>query len=141
MRAPRFLARSIVLLAVAACASAPSGSFNAPVVGTWDYVATQESPITATITGTLKIDAQTSGNFTGSLSITLTPSGGGSPTAMSGPLTGQSVSNTAVEFDACLDACTVPWTHLGLVAGDSLTGSWIQQGGPSGTFRAHRTGP
>lgn len=140
MRSRRLLVAS-ALLAVAACASAPSSSFNAPVVGTWDYVATQISPTAATISGTLKIDAQTSGNFTGSLSITVTPSGGGSPQAMTGPLTGQSVSNTAVEFDACLDACTVPWTHLGQVSGDSLTGSWVQQGGPTGTFRAHRTGP
>ena len=139
MRAPRSLAAAAVL-ALAACASAPSSSFNAPVVGTWDYVATQISPTAATISGTLKIDAQTGGNFSGSLSITLTPSGG-SPIAMSGPLTGQSVSNTAVEFDACLDACTVPWTHLGQVSGDSLTGSWVQQGGPTGTFRAHRTAP
>lgn len=139
MTSRRLLVAS-ALLAVTACASAPSGSFNAPVVGTWDYVATQESPTTAAITGTLKIDAETSGNFTGSLSITLTPSGG-SPIAVSGPLTGQSVSNTAVEFDACLDACTVPWTHLAQVSGDSLTGSWVQQGGPNGTFRAHRTAP
>lgn len=131
----------LMALAVAGCASAPSSGGNAPVGGTWDYVAVQESPTAASITGTLKVDAPTNGNFTGSLSIVVTPSGGGSPATMSGPLTGTSVSNSAVEFDACLDACTVPWTHLGQLAGDSLTGSWVQQGGPSGTFRAHRTGP
>ncbi|MGH7590713.1 MAG: hypothetical protein ACREL2_04685 [Gemmatimonadales bacterium] len=128
------------LVGIAACASAPSGSFNAPIVGTWDYAATQVSPTGATITGTLKVDNQSGGNFAGSLSLTLTPTGG-SPQTMSGPLTGQSVSATAVEFDACLDGCTVPWTHLGLITGDSLVGSWAQQGGPSGNFRAHRTAP
>ncbi|MGB7212994.1 MAG: hypothetical protein WBC97_10245 [Gemmatimonadales bacterium] len=131
----------VALAGVGACASAPSGSFSAPIVGTWDYVATQESPTTASISGTLKVDNQSDGNFTGSLSFTLTPSGEGSPQTMTGPLTGQSVSATAVEFDACLDGCTVPWTHLGLIAGDSLVGSWAQQGGPSGSFRAHRTAP
>lgn len=136
-RVPALLA----LLCAVGCASAPSGSFDAPIVGTWDYVGTQESPTTASITGTLKVDAQSGGSFTGSLSITLTPSGGGSPVTLTGPLTGQSVSNTAVEFDACLDACTVPWTHLGVISGDSLSGAWAQQGGPSGSFRAHRTAP
>jgi hypothetical protein len=131
----------LAVLGAIGCASAPSGSFDAPIVGTWDYVGTQESPTPASITGTLKVDGQSAGSFTGSLSITLTPSGGGSPETLSGPLTGQSVSNTAVEFDACLDACTVPWTHLGVISGDSLTGAWAQQGGPSGKFRAHRTAP
>lgn len=142
MRTLRALA-TLALLGAAGCTSAPSSAFNAPIVGTWDYAATQESPTAASITGTLKVDDQSNGNFTGSLSITLTPSGGGSPVTSTGPLTGQSVSATAVEFDACLDACTVPWTHLGQISGDSLVGRWAQAqpGGASGTFRAHRTAP
>lgn len=125
----------------AGCLSSPGAAGNAPIVGTWDYVGVQTSPTTATLTGTLKIDTQVNGNFSGTLSVVETPSGGGSPVSLGGPVSGQSLNSTQVQFDATLDDApgAGPYTHLGTITGDSLVGLWAQpQGGPAGSFRAHR---
>lgn len=137
--------RHIVLLAaalVSGCLGSPSsGSGNAPIVGTWDYVGLQTSPTTATLSGTLKIDGQQNGIFSGTLSVTETPNGGG-PVQRSGVVSGQSLSNTGVQFDVVLSNGTdsASRTHLGTITGDSLVGAWAEQviGAPSGSFRAHR---
>lgn len=133
---------SIGCVATAGCLSSPGAAGNAPIVGTWDYVAVQTSPTTATLTGTLKIDTQSSGNFSGTLSVVETPSGGGSPVSLGGPVSGQSLNSTQVQFDATLDDApgAGPYTHLGTITGDSLEGRWAEevQGGPAGSFRAHR---
>ena len=133
---------AIGCVAAAGCLSSPGAAGNAPIVGTWDYVGLQTSPTTATLTGTLKIDAQSNGNVSGTLSVIETPSGGGSPVSLGGPVTGQSVTNIDVQFYATLDNApdAQPYIHLGTITGDSLEGRWAEgtSGGPAGSFRAHR---
>lgn len=131
---------TIGCIAAAGCLSSPGAAGNAPIVGTWDYVGLQTSPTTATLTGTLKIDAQSNGSFSGTLSVVETPSGGGAPVSLGGPVSGSSLTNINVQFFATLDNApdAQPYTHLGTITGDSLTGYWAQQGGPAGKFSAHR---
>ncbi|MFI5234559.1 MAG: hypothetical protein ACHQXA_02505 [Gemmatimonadales bacterium] len=130
-------------LLTAGCLASPSGNGNAPIVGTWNYAGVQTSPITATLNGTLQINSQQNGNFSGTLSVTETPNGG-QPVIRSGAVSGQSISSTGVTFYVTLDngSDDVSRVHLGTIAGDSLNGFWAEpdggSGAPSGSFRAHR---
>lgn len=137
----RFALVAALAAGVGGCLSSPGGAGNAPIVGTWAYVATQDAPIAASLTGTLKIDNQSNGSFSGTLSVTETPSGG-SPVQRGGPVSGQSLNSTAVQFEVLLDngPDAVARTHLGQITGDSLVGNWAEEtaGGASGSFRAHR---
>lgn len=141
IRRPRHIVVFAAML-VAGCLGSPtSGGGNAPIVGTWDYAGLQTSPTTATLSGTLKIDNQQDGIFSGTLSVIETPNSG-PQVQRSGVVSGQSLSNTGVQFDVVLNNGTdsISRTHLGTITGDSLVGAWAEQvvGLPSGSFRAHR---
>ncbi len=133
---------ALLLLCGAACAvSTAPGSPGVPVTGTWRYEARQLTPVDAELTGTLAITGQTGANVSGALDMTEVDARG-TVRRLAGALAGRTLDSTTVDFDVTL--ATATRRHVGRVAGDSLTGSWIEQsaaGGPptaSGTFRAAR---
>jgi hypothetical protein len=144
--------RQVLSLALAALAltctspASPCGTGPAPdLFGPWQYEGTQESPITATLSGTLTIDSQSGQTFGGTLDVTETGNGS-APRQLSGWVTGCAL-DASVDFDALFTVETAARRHLGTVSGDSITkGSWVEfgpSGQPvaSGTFKSARSGP
>lgn len=113
-----------------------------PVVGTWNYVATQGSPSAAQLNGSLAFSGQTGAEISGTLDVTEVDAGGASR-RLDGPISGRTVDSTTLDFDLLLG--DVSRRHVGQVRGDSLTGTWVEtpiDGGlpsASGTFRALRS--
>ena len=107
------------------------------VTGTWDYAASQTSPSAASITGTLIVSTQSNGIFQGSASGS--ENDGGTITPLSGPIAGQTVNDTTVDFDIFFDANGR--RHVAAVVRDTMRGSWVETGGAStfaGSFMAIR---
>lgn len=136
--------RALVAAALlAACGSSTTGGGLGPDMrGTWTYAAYQSSPA-ATLTGTMTVDNQSNGSFTGSLSVTQTLNG--NATQLSGPLTGSGVDASTVLFDVQFTSSLNPRQHLGVVRADTVSGTWVEllSGGSSlsGSFRAIRSSP
>ena len=137
--------RTITLLAglaLAACSSAPEDC-GAPAdpSGTWDYTATQTTPA-ATVAGTWTLNRPGTCRIGGTFAATV-DDGDGSPTLMSGSISGVFLDETHVELHL-YPSSGGDRTHLGTVVADTLTGTWEQPaagGGTSGSFRAERSGP
>ena len=135
-----------IALGLAACAGSdgPDCGGTAPVAGTWAYHAVQtDPPPGATLAGILAVPGVSGCEFTGTLSVDVTPNGGGSVVTLAGPIFGIAVSGSVVSFDAQL-GLGVTRTHTADVVGDSLAGEWIEGSGtsaPRGTFWARRTAP
>lgn len=118
-----------------------SGS-PASVLGTWSYSATQASPTSATLNGTLVITTQTGPTFSGSFDVVET-NAQGAVRRLSGLVSGRAVDSVSVDFDAFVDL--VARRHLGTLAGDSIRGTWVEfepgGGASSGAFRGARSPP
>lgn len=112
-----------------------------PVVGNWNYVATQSSPLAAQLNGSLAFSGQTGAEISGTLDV-IEVGTGGQQRRLAGPVSGRTVDSTTLDFDLILGDVTR--RHVGQVRGDSLTGTWVETpldgGAPSasGTFRASR---
>ena len=116
----------------AACTQVPA------VVGTWRYSAVEEAPVHATVSGTLSITSASCDAVVGSMDIVETSATGGNQ-RLAGPVTGQVIDAMSIQFDAFVDSN--PWKHLAVLAGDSLSGSWVSVSGTqseSGTFGGRR---
>ena len=129
-------------IVLAACVtSTDTGSSTLVVTGTWDYLASQTSPTTASLAGTLFVSSQSRGVFQGSASVS--ENDGGTITPLSGTITGQTVNDTTVDFDIFFDANGR--RHVAAVVRDTMRGSWVEAGGAStfaGSFTAvRRSGP
>ena len=113
-----------------------------PVIGGWNYVATQGSPSAAQLNGALAFSGQTGAEISGTLDV-VEIGLGGQQRHLAGPVSGRTVDSTTLDFDMLLGA--VARRHVGRVRGDSLTGTWVEtplEGGlpsASGTFRASRS--
>jgi hypothetical protein len=118
-----------VALAAGACRSpAACGPATPPVLlGSWNYVATQTSPTTASLSGVLQISSQCGQQISGTLDVTQTDAGG--TRRLAGAVGGTSVGSSSVEFDAYLDAAARQ--HFATVRNDSLVGTWVEQTGGS----------
>lgn len=127
---------------LAACVtSTDTGSSTLIVTGTWDYSATQASPA-ATVAGTMIVSSQSNGIFQGSISGS--ENDGGTVTALSGTVAGQTVNDTVVDFDIFFNADANGRRHVATVVRDTMKGSWVENGSasPAGSFRAvRRSGP
>ena len=140
MRLPILLSAALVL---GGCVtdSGPSCGGDAPVLGAWEYHGTQTTPAPgATIVGTLEVSEVNGCEFSGSLSLDITPAGGGDLYSVAGPIFGVAVSDSVVNFDAQLTG-GAPRAHVAEVHGDSLAGDWIEGSGgsaPRGPFWARR---
>lgn len=130
-------ALGVCALLLAACVtSTDPGSSSLVVTGTWDYTATQTAPA-ATLSGTLIIASQSRGTYQGSASVV--ENDGGTTTPLSGPVTGQTVNDSTVDFDVFFDANAR--RHIATVARDTMRGGWVESGGAStlaGSFLAVR---
>jgi hypothetical protein len=127
--------------AVACLGATDPGKMGVPVVGSWNYVATQSSPLAAQLNGALAFSGQTGAEISGTLDV-IEVSAGGASRRLSGPVSGRTVDSTTLDFDLILGDVTR--RHVGVVKGDSLTGTWVETpldgGAPSasGTFRASK---
>lgn len=129
-----------LLLAAAGCIRDNGGGVDAPIGGSWHYEAVQTVPASpaTTYSGTLDVPDVGDGMFTGTLSGTTTVTGGAT-TPFGGAVTGTSVDEHTVDFDAFLSGPTTGRRHVGVITGDSLVGNWVESGGAlQGTFRASR---
>lgn len=121
--------------------AAPAGP-AASVLGMWSYAATQTSPSTATLTGTLEITSQVGRDFNGRLDVMETDAQG-TPRRLNGIVAGRAIDSLSVDFDAFVDV--VARRHVGTVVGDSIRGTWLEfepgGGTRSGSFRGARSSP
>lgn len=141
------LGSAISLLGALACAAACSsatdaGTTSRSVVGQWGYSATQSTPVTATLTGTLSVTQQTGHDFQGTLDV-IQQDGQGNMTHLAGIVSGQVLDSASLVFTAFLDL--VGRQHLATIARDSVHGTWVEQESGfvnSGSFvAALRTSP
>ena len=110
---------------------------GADVRGTWEYEATQ-SGSALRVDGELILSAQDGSTFSGSLQMRETDASG-AIRLRSGMVTGRLVQGGTIDFDVHFDED--PRRHVGALAGDSISGSWLQPEGNAtitGAFTAHR---
>jgi hypothetical protein len=126
----------------AACSSSTGpDTAGVSVLASWGYVGRQTSPTDAALAGTLAFMSQAGASVAGALDVVET-SAGGAQRRMAGAVSGRTVNSTTLDFDVTLTSVTR--RHIGVVKGDSITGTWIEQplggGAPSasGSFRAAR---
>lgn len=130
----------VILLPAALAGALGCGSGTGPgeppvaLVGSWAYEASQVSPASASLEGTLEIERQIGQRMEGSLDVIETSAGAGR--RLTGLLTGLALDATTVDFDVAIDG--VARRHVAEVRGDSLVGAWVEMrtGGASGTFTA-----
>ncbi len=131
------------MLLAACVTSTDTGSSTLIVTGTWDYAATQSTPTAATISGTLIVSSQSNGVFQGSASGSEME--GSTTTPVSGPIAGQTVNDTTVDFDIFFNSDPNGRRHVAAVVRDTMRGSWVETGGAgtfAGSFTAvRRSGP
>ena len=98
--------------------------------GTWSYTATQESPVRATISGTLVISAQSCSDFTETMDIVQVTSLG-ERQRMAGPVSGVLLDSMSARFTATLG--NGDREHLARFVGDSVRGTWVETASGSST--------
>jgi hypothetical protein len=130
----------MLVAALAACSESPVESCGETALtpGRWRYSAVQESPVRATMEGTLQISTVQCGDFTGSLDVLVTDAQG-QQRRVAGPLTGRAVNGTALRFDVDVEMTTRQ--HVGMLSADSVNGNWLVVAGSatvSGTFRSRK---
>ena len=112
----------------------------ANITGTWRYVALQTGPTRESLDGSLSLSRQSGASFEGRLDVQVVDVQTGQSRTANGIVTGSAPEGGTVDFDVSLDS--KPRRHVGLLAGDTITGTWIASaaGGitGSGTFRAER---
>jgi hypothetical protein len=111
---------------------------SSPLVGSWRYAATRQTPEPGTAAGTLSITTAGCGVLTGQLDITETNEAGATQ-RLAGMVTGAVFDDGSIRFDAELPGGARQ--HLATVVGDSLEGNWASVGGTfaaSGSFGGHR---
>jgi hypothetical protein len=115
---------AILSMLLLGCESSTTPGAGVNVVGTWSLTATQISP-PLEITGEVLIEHQDGSSVTGEVA-TLEEAADGTVSPHSGSLAGR-VLGDVVDFDVFIDL--EPRRHVGLVRGDSITGSWAQSTG------------
>lgn len=129
---------SVALLVATACSNpAESCDGTNGMAGQWSYHAVRESPQAATISGTLAVSSATCSDFQGALDVVETLAGG-EQRRLTGPVYG-TVDGELVRFDASVTGGSRE--HLARLAGDSLSGSWVESSGTipgSGEFGGRR---
>lgn len=137
----RSLFAAVLLSALAACDSGSTGPATGVVLtGSWTYTATQTLPQLA-MTGTLSITDQSGSEINGALAYEETDAQGIVRNRV-GRINGRVRSSTTVDFDAFIDDAAL--RHVGSFAGDSLSGTWIDNTGGNtrtGRFVAKRRSP
>lgn len=90
------------------------------------------------VSGTLVVSSQSCTDFQGALDV-VEVSASGERQRVSGPVSGSLLDATVARFEVTLAGVTRE--HLGRLAGDSLSGSWVESAGEapgSGRFGGQR---
>lgn len=124
-----------------ACSSMTGPEGSAPDLrGSWSYQAQQTAPV-LTFSGTLLISSESGRSINGQLQV-LETNQAGVQRQLSGIVAGVVPNATTVDFDAFLEQ--IGRRHVGRLAGDSITGSWVDDTGEDvplgGTFKLRRQG-
>jgi hypothetical protein len=142
MIGPRpFLPLFAAMLLVHGCVGATAdGTAGVPLMGTWEYTGTQQSP-DLRLQGSLVISRQSGSRFDGSADVVEQSPTGGTTRRLIGVVGGRTLDSVTVDFDMVVDDATR--RHFGTVRGDSIIGSWVEGigGGASGSFRAKQVNP
>jgi len=138
---PRLLALSLAML-LAACGATTGPDVASAVAGTWTYTGTEEAPDPATLSGTLSLHGVSGadGAFEGTFTI-LEQAPTGTATPLAGTTAGNVISDSIADFDLIVG--TVARRHIGVLRGDSISGSWASMDGgtnESGKFTMRRSG-
>jgi hypothetical protein len=111
-----------------------------PVHGDWRYVSEYVVPGPVSVDGSVRLFVDSDGSVSGTASF-VERSAGAADRAIAGTLSGRGVDISTVEFDLTIDGGVR--RHVGVLAGDSLTGSWVLTSASStpvgARFRAART--
>jgi hypothetical protein len=125
----------------AGCANPTGADGAAPDLrGTWSYRAQQGAPVVS-LSGTMIVSGESGRGFNGQLQAVETNQAG-IQRELSGIVTGSVTNASTVDFDAFLEQ--TGRRHVGRLAGDSITGSWVDNVGSdvplTGTFKLRRAG-
>ncbi len=111
--------------------------------GSWSYSAIQTGPVRENLTGTLTISRESAASFQGRLDVVGVNEQTGQSRVLGGLVSGSESGVDVIDFDANLEAS--PRRHVGNIAGDVITGTWIGTASDgtmsSGTFRIERATP
>ena len=145
MRSPARAALAILLIATSGLLSAclrstePQPSSLA-LNGSWAYTGVQSGPVRETLSGTLVISRESGTSFQGRVDLVGVNGLTGSSRSLNGLVSGSASGTNVIDFDADLE--TTPRRHVGTIAGDTITGTWVGSSSDgtvsSGTFRIER---
>jgi hypothetical protein len=136
----RRLAMAGLAMVLAGC-TASSGPGQASVMaGTWTYTGTRDTPNPASIDGSGTL-AAADGGFEGTFTITERATSG-SVVTLAATVAGRVVADSVADFDLTVQG--VARRHVGVLRGDSVSGSWASAGSASnasGRFVLRRVRP
>ena len=108
------------------------------LAGRWQHVATETGATGSSFNGVLILSQGSSAAFRGSLDGTSVSLITGESKAVAGTVSGSASAPETIDFDVALE--TGPRRHVGQLAVDTLSGTWLklsgQGGSTSGTFSA-----
>ena len=108
--------------------------------GSWAYTGVQSGPVRETLSGTLVISRESGTSFQGRVDLVGVNGLTGSSRSLNGLVSGSASGTNVIDFDADLE--TTPRRHVGTIAGDTITGTWVGSSSDgtvsSGTFRIVR---
>lgn len=108
--------------------------------GSWAYTGVQSGPVRETLSGTLVISRESGTSFQGRVDLVGINGLTGSSRSLNGLVSGSASGTNVIDFDADLE--TTPRRHVGTIAGDTITGTWVGSSSDgtvsSGTFRIVR---
>ena len=108
--------------------------------GSWAYTGVQSGPVRETLSGTLVISRESGTSFQGRVDLVGVNGLTGSSRSLNGLVSGSASGTNVIDIDADLE--TTPRRHVGTIAGDTITGTWVGSSSDgtvsSGTFRIVR---
>ena len=108
--------------------------------GSWAYTGVQSGPVRENLAGTLVISRESGTSFQGRVDLVGVNGLTGSSRSLNGLVSGSASGTNVIDFDADLE--TTPRRHVGTIAGDTITGTWVGSSSDgtvsSGTFRIVR---
>jgi hypothetical protein len=119
--------------------TAPQNSL-VDLTGSWTYTGVQTGPVQETLSGTLTISRESGSSFQGRLDLVGVNAQTGQSRVLGGLVSGSESATDVIDFDADLESS--PRRHVGQIAADTITGTWIGSSPDGtmsfGTFRVER---
>ena len=134
----RVAAMAAVVIPFACSNPTASCESNAGLSGQWTYAATQESPVPASMSGTMVIASRQCADFQGTLDVVESFATGESR-RVAGFISGTTFDSSLIRFESVIAG--EAREHLARIWQDSISGDWIQSSNGaarSGRFAGHR---